>query len=244
MVKLDSKMPFICWFSNKYWHASTNPGFPPRCCPPLYVSHSHGRLFEARIEHFCSGFCMETAPSFTSKKKAKLFIAEQSVIDKKPFKVCRSDARRLEVFCPIAGCLFRTSVRARKDDIFYVAKSQHSHTCASITPTVKKSWLRSKISEQMAQRQSVTVAQLSDWFRLSFGLDVEQRVLEKCVRQVKNAILADNASFGIVRTSNRLQKPTQARRQISKLSTDNSSGISLSFNVCQRFPQLHQSNWP
>ena len=62
---------------------------------------------------------MEPPPSFTSKKKAKLYIAEQSVIDKKPFRVGRSDSRRFEVFCPVAGCLFNTSIRARKNDFFY-----------------------------------------------------------------------------------------------------------------------------
>ena len=50
----------------------------------------------------------------------------------------------------------------------------------------------------MDQRQTITADELSDWFRRSFGLDVEQHVLEKCIRQVKNAIIANNASFGIV----------------------------------------------
>ena len=50
----------------------------------------------------------------------------------------------------------------------------------------------------MDQRQSVTADELSDWFRRSFGLDVERHVLEKCIRQVKNAIIANNSSFGIV----------------------------------------------
>ena len=50
----------------------------------------------------------------------------------------------------------------------------------------------------MAQRQTITVPKLSDWFRLSFGLDVEAAVIEKCSRQVRNMIIAENASFGIV----------------------------------------------
>ena len=52
----------------------------------------------------------------------------------------------------------------------------------------------------MPQRQSVTVPDISDWFRRSFGLDVDRHVLERFVRQVKNEILADNASFGIIRS--------------------------------------------
>ena len=90
------------------------------------------------------------------------------------------------------------NIRMKKDDVFHIAKSFCAHTCDSVSATVKKAWLRNRISEKMAQRQSVTVPELSDWFRLSFGLDVERSVLERCTRQVRNMFLAENASFGIV----------------------------------------------
>ena len=61
---------------------------------------------------------MQLEETFTSKKDAKFFIADKSVREKKPFVVERSDPRRLEVVCPVEGCLFRLNVRARKDDLF------------------------------------------------------------------------------------------------------------------------------
>ena len=117
----------------------------------LHGFHSQRRLRPTLVGwSWTLGTRMESPPSFKSKKKAKLFVAEQSVRDKKPFKVSRSDSRRFEVFFPAAGCLFRMNIRMRKDDVFYVAKSFCPHTCDSVSPTVKKAWLRSKIAKKMA----------------------------------------------------------------------------------------------
>ena len=54
--------------------------------------------------------------------------------------------------------------------------------------------------EVLAQNETITVPQLSDWFRLHFGLNVKIPVLEKCFRQAKNEVLASHASFGTVRS--------------------------------------------
>ena len=122
---------------------------------------------------------------FDTKHEAKLFVAEKSIREKKPFKVVRSDARRFEIVCPVEGCAYKLNIRARKDDKFYVTKKGRGHTCRSVSPTIKKVWLRSKIAEMIAESETITTPQLSDCFRLRFGLDVKLHILEKCYRQAK-----------------------------------------------------------
>ena len=137
---------------------------------------------------------------FITKRDAKMFVAEKSIREKKPFVVDRSDTRRYEVVCPVKGCLFRISIRARKDDRFHVTKALHEHTCDSVAPTIKLSWLRSKAMGLLVRKPTITVQELSDWFRLSFGLEVSLPVLERCTRQAKDQILSDAASFGTIRS--------------------------------------------
>ena len=45
-------------------------------------------------------------PHFHSKCLAKMYVAEKSIEEKKPFKVSRSDPRRYEVVCTDLDCLY------------------------------------------------------------------------------------------------------------------------------------------
>ena len=65
---------------------------------------------------------------FGSKREAKLYVAEKSVAEKKPFRVVRSDSERFEVVCPEKGCLFKLNIRVQKDVHFHVTRSSHPHT--------------------------------------------------------------------------------------------------------------------
>ena len=50
----------------------------------------------------------------------------------------------------------------------------------------------------MVRKPTITVQELIDWFRLSFGLEMSHPVLERCSRQAKDQILSDDASFGTI----------------------------------------------
>ena len=142
---------------------------------------------------------MQRQERFTTKKDAKFLIADKSIREKKPFVVERSDSRRLEVVCPVQGCLFRLNIRARKDT-FHVTKSLHEHTCESMAPTVKMSWLRTKTMTLLVERPTITVQQLSDCFRRLFGLELYVPLLERCLRQARDQILSESATFGTIRS--------------------------------------------
>ena len=81
---------------------------------------------------------MEPEQRFASKALAKMFVAEKSIKEKKPFKVSRSNPRRYEVVCVEKSCLFRLNIRAKIDDVFYITKTRHEHTCDILSPTFKK----------------------------------------------------------------------------------------------------------
>ena len=109
-----------------------------------------------------------TTTSFNTKRDAKLYVAEKSVREKKPFKLFRSDSERFEVVCPVDGCAFRLNIRAQKDNHFHITKMNHAHTCCSFTPTITRAWVFSKTLGFMMERPKRTIRESTDSFHRAF----------------------------------------------------------------------------
>ena len=73
--------------------------------------------------------------------------------------------------CRQAGCAFKLNVFMKRDERFYITK-ESEHTCGSFNPTIKKAWVLSKVVELVKERPKVKVPELTDFFRVTFGLDV------------------------------------------------------------------------
>ena len=144
---------------------------------------------------------MEPQPTaFESKYAAKLFVSAKSVREKKPFSFERSDHQRIEVVCPVQGCMYKMHFRLRKDGMFHITKARCEHTCDSFVPTLTRSWIISEIVKLLSESPTITVPMISDCFRRSFGLEVPVTKLERCTRQARNQLLAEYASFGKVKS--------------------------------------------
>ena len=68
----------------------------------------------------CPTVMSQQHPHFHSKCLAKMYVAEKSIEEKKPFKVSRSYPRRYEVVCTDPDCLYWLNFRAKKGDLFHV----------------------------------------------------------------------------------------------------------------------------
>ena len=143
---------------------------------------------------------MEPEQRFASKALAKMFVAEKSIKEKKPFKVSRSNPRRYEVVCVEKSCLFRLNIRAKIDDVFYITKTRHEHTCDILSPTFKKMWIRQRATELLCQREKATASELGDSLRLTFGVHVQTPLLERCMGEAKSGVAFSEQSFGLVRS--------------------------------------------
>ena len=118
---------------------------------------------------------------------------------KKPFKVFLSDSERFEVVCPVDGCAFRLNIRAQKDNHFHITKMNYAHTCCSFTPTITRALVFSKTLRFIADRPKVTIPELTDSFRRSFGVNVTTATLERCLNEVHKSFGGD-AQFWTIKS--------------------------------------------
>ena len=89
---------------------------------------------------------------------------------------------------------------SKKDDLFYITKTHHEHTCDLLSPTVKKLWLRQRATELLCQKKKATASELGDSLRVTFGVHVPTQLLERCMGEAKSGIVFKERSFGLVRS--------------------------------------------
>ena len=120
-----------------------------------------------------------------SKEDVKIFVAEKSVREKKPFTVVKSEHRRFVAICPNDNCQFRLCFFQRIDGCFHVSE-ERPHTCKDVFPTIRRVWVVSKVREILLGAPTITASQIVDRLRESFGVDVDKMMLNRAIHEVKN----------------------------------------------------------
>ena len=122
---------------------------------------------------------------FETLQEAKEFLAAKSVADKKPFRVKKSDPSRLDVVCEIQTCTFQLNIVSDHEGLFHISKSI-PHSCNSVNPTLKKSWICLKISEMFPDNPRITTDELFAFFKREFGINVPKQMLVKANAQSRS----------------------------------------------------------
>ena len=134
---------------------------------------------------------------FHSKKQVKAFVCAQSVADKKPFCVMKSDHIKYVVVCPVEGCKFQMSFSKNVDDLFHLVHAE-THDCDSVLPTIKRSWVSEQAAALLEDDKRLTVGDLKDHLRVTFGVTPDGVLLANALADAKRLLAKDKPSFGLV----------------------------------------------
>lgn len=141
----------------------------------------------------------EATTTFKTLQDAKEYLAARSIVEKKPFRVKKSDPTRLDVVCQHPTCTFQINIVSDHEGLFYISKSR-PHSCNAVNPTIKKSWVCLRISEILPENPHMTTNDLFTHFKLMFGVDVPKQMLVKAKCSVKKTTRESAASFGKVKS--------------------------------------------
>ena len=101
----------------------------------------------------------EATTTFKTLQDAKEYLAARSIVEKKPFRVKKSDPTRLDVVCQHPTCTFQINIVSDHEGLFYISKSR-PHSCNAVNPTIKKSWVCLRISEILPENPRMTTNDL------------------------------------------------------------------------------------
>ena len=134
---------------------------------------------------------------FASKRDARLFICEKSIINKKPFTIDKSDTDRLLVKCPKQQCPFKMIFRGTNEGVFHLVEEQQ-HECDALLPTIKRAWFREKIFDLIEERGKVNAKQLTEILHEKYAITPDEKAARNALLDVKKALVVDNRAFGLV----------------------------------------------
>ena len=134
---------------------------------------------------------------FHSKKQLKAFVCAKSVADKKPFRVLKSDSIKYVVVCTVEGCKFHMSLAKNVDDIFHLVHAE-KHDCDSVLPTIKRSWVSEQAAALLEDNKRLTVGDLKDFLRVTFGVTPDGVLLANALTDAKRLLAKVKPPFGLV----------------------------------------------
>ena len=135
---------------------------------------------------------------FNTKEEAVMFFCEKNIQDKKPHKVTRSTKDRFSASCKVDGCQYNVSVRRRLDGLFHVV-SFHKHTCDSLFPTIKASWVKKLAKDTLAGTPKIGTKKLKESLHAEHGVVVQTWTVQRGLTQARQSLAKDAEEYGKLR---------------------------------------------
>ena len=135
---------------------------------------------------------------FNTKEEAVMFFCEKNIQDKKPHKVTRSTKDRFSASCKVDGCQYNVSVRRRLDGLFHVV-SFHKHTCDSLFPTIKASWVKKMAKDTLAGTPKIGTKKLKESLHAEHGVVVQTWTVQRGLTQARQSLAKDAEEYGKLR---------------------------------------------
>ena len=127
-----------------------------------------------------------------------MFFCEKNIQDKKPHKVTRSTKDRFSASCKVDGCQYNLSVRRRLDGLFHVV-SFHKHTCDSLFPTIKASWVKKMAKDTLAGTPKIGTKKLKESLHAEHGVVVQTWTVQRGLTQARQSLAKDAEEYGKLR---------------------------------------------